>query len=124
MSTAEFTKCKPRVSGEEFSMKRRRTLIALLLMLALLVSACSQTAPTKQAGEEAAAEAEAEAVSTEEAGGDDYSDLIQPFQSLPEDADVRPQAENRDEVTPTRVATTMFAWRLRARSCTAMSCPP
>ncbi len=35
-------------------MKRRRTLIALLLMLALLVSACSQTAPTKQAGEEVA----------------------------------------------------------------------
>ena len=92
-------------------MKRRRSLIALLLMLALLVSACSQTAPTKQAGEETAeagAEAEAEAVSTEEAGGDDYSDLIQPFQSLPEDADVRPQAENRDEVTPTKVATTMF----------------
>ena len=88
-------------------MKRRRTLIALLLMLALLVSACSQTAPTKQAGEEAA-EAEAEAVSTEEAGEEDYSDLMQPFQSLPSDTDVRPQVGKRDEVTPTRVATTMF----------------
>ncbi len=90
-------------------MKRRRGLIACLLMLALLVSACSQAAPTKQAGEVAAeAEAEAEAVSTEEAGQDDYSDLMQPFQSLPSDADVRPLAENRDEVTPTRVETTMF----------------
>ena len=67
-------------------MKRRRTLIAFLLMLALLVSACSQTAPSRQAGEEAAeaeAEAEAEAVSAEETGEDDYSDLVPPFRSLP-----------------------------------------
>ena len=90
-------------------MKRRRTLIAFLLMLALLVSACSQTAPSRQAGEEAAeAEAEAEAVSAEETGEDDYSDLVPPFRSLPSDADVRPQAENRDEVAPTTMETTMF----------------
>ncbi|MBR2592268.1 MAG: hypothetical protein IKD62_04810, partial [Oscillospiraceae bacterium] len=56
----------------------------------------------------AEAEAEAEAVSAEETGEDDYSDLVPPFRSLPSDADVRPQAENRDEVTPTTMETTMF----------------
>ena len=88
-------------------MKRRRSLIAVLLMLALLVSACSQSAPAAQAGEEAA-ESEAEAIPTEGTGEDDYSDLIQPFQSLPADADVRQQASNRGEVTPTKVETRMF----------------
>ena len=92
-------------------MKRRRSLIAFLLMLVLLVSACSQSAPASQAGEEAAearAESESGDVSTQEAGADDYSDLVQPFQSLPSDTDVRPQTENRGEVTPTNVETKMF----------------
>ena len=92
-------------------MKRRRSLIAFLLMLVLLVSACSQSAPASQAGEEAAearAESESGDVSTQEAGADDYSDLVQPFQSLPSDTDVRPQTENRGEVTPTKVETKMF----------------
>ena len=89
-------------------MKRRRSLIAFLLMLVLLVSACSQSAPASQAGEEAAeARAESGDVSTQEAGADDYSDLVQPFQSLQSDTDVRPQKENRGEMTPTTVETKM-----------------